>query len=651
MAKGWRCTSDGTAVALHGSATDIEVGSTIHLIETRRLLVKLETLSIPTTAGRRGYRPAAISTLLWTLAVLTMLVPGGGLHALAGPSTGQPRTLTPQEAEAVRAIHSQTQLGAPYRLDLADPLHYRLVTDALRRTGLDAGQAPQLFRALERARARGGTSDAPPRLAVETGVPQPLNIITYLDRVAPRQYAARALSSVDGGTDSTTILVELLGSVPQEDLWTVYAFGQGQQYGDGTHFTLGLSGTVPTGDADATVAHAIFVYFPRGELQPVVEFFRTEDTVDPTAGCMEKPNYCIRDGNGNCVNPVQYATTCTNQVPNTIPIKLCYYRKNQQECDYYNPATGHPTDFIFPLAGSVQFPRAVDPALRGSLTIVLQNPQKGGGCFLYFKDNQQPLDKDHWSAGGNTLRWAYDQAAFPDPGQCLEYYGGTTTYLALLATVALDGGSFGAVVFTSDRSDSGAKDAFIIPAMEIWQGCLAAGTQVRMADGSLRAVESFTADHREKVRAAGGERTVWATTRGIEPDPMVRLKTDGGQELLLTATHPVITDRGAVMAMDLSPGDRVRTEGGTAQVTAVTREAYRGQVYNLSLGTEEDAAAGRSTFYANGILVGDARTQTRLERLEKEELATDPRHVLERLPREWHEDYKRALERRKKGGR
>jgi hypothetical protein len=514
----------------------------------------------------------------------------------------------------------------------------------MKRAGLNARQAPELFRSIERARAASSRQgDALPQLAVQSGAPQALNLISYFAQTSPGIYSARALSSINGGTERSSIFLDILDPATGTD----YGWKYDEQFADGTNFSLDLSANIaPELKSPTMTARALFSYTPRGSSQLVFQLFNLNDTLAASDGCMSKPNYCVRDTNGNCISG-QYRTACTNKVDNTTPIKVCYNRGSQAECDYWRYVeTGHPGTFSFPLAGSATFPAPVDPNLQGTVSIILQSPVNGGGCFLKFQDNTF-LNQANWTASGNTLSWSFDPAAFPDPNGCLEFSGGKDTNLLMLVSLRLQGDKYGHFEFASDRGIVGAGD-FTVPQIYIEQGCFAAGTQIRMADGSMKPVESFLADQKEIVRSEGGTgRTVLGTIRGDEPDPMVRLKTDSGHDLLVTKTHPVVTVNGVVMAIDLKAGDIVKTEEGQARLTSVTREPSTGKVYNLRLGDMKDAEAGTSTLYANGILTGDLRTQSLYEKREKEKLASDPAHVQKRLAPAWQEDYKNHLKRQK----
>jgi hypothetical protein len=562
----------------------------------------------------------------------------------------KPRALTALEKEDLEYLRANTKLGAPYRLDLAQPNQYRYVMSALARIGESPKRSPQFFRSLA-AGQKSGKGNAPTlAVAFDNGTPTPQDL-NYIDQfalnVAPGTFSATGLSSVLNGTERTTIIMELYDTSASY----VYATNQNTttQFAQGTNFQVPVSGTVPSQFSDKTTeAQALIAYVPQGgdPNNPVVVMYRSQDTVNPSAGCMLTPNYCVRNTpGGNCVLPVQYQTTCTNQVANTTYIKVCYVRGGQQECDYFNQGPAHPTNFVFPSNGSLTYPNAVVTPATGYVTITLKNPLKGGGCYLVFQQ-LAPLAPANWTANGQTLTWNYPAASFPDPNQCLEFYNGTNTIMQVTGSVALQGGSgpppFGQFNFTSDRTQIGQPGVYIIPGIQIQQGCFAEGTRIRMADGSERTIESFTGDHNESVRNGLGEGAiVRSTSTGSEPLPMVRIRTEGGQDVLVTHTHPILTVLGTVMARDVAVGDHVRTESGVSRVIEVTRENYAGRVYNLRLSEGDSGQGDASAFFANGILAGDMATQWQVEQAELNARARSPVDVLERLAPAWHEDFRR----------
>jgi len=601
-----------------------------------------------------------IRTLRHSLFALTvLLVPAWVAPALAAEGGSPPVQLSKQERTDLEALSNEAPPGMPYRLDMANPLHYRITVDALQRGGKTPERSPQLFKTLAAAHEAGTATlkksgANPPRAlaatdATEPARPQDLNFIATFsqDNSASAQgkalaaaqpgYQATGISSVTGGSTTTSIVMELY----EVETGKVYASQSETQYGQGTDFRVQVTGQVPSPNNNpTTTAQGLFVYYPKdggSTSQPVVYVQSFQDTLNPSSACMNQPNYCVRDQSNNCTSTQQ--TSCTNTKANTTPIKLCWYRGSQQECDYWN-SNAHPTDFVFPLSGSATFPNTVVSPPAGVTSIYIQNPN-GGGCNVYFQQGTV-LDPTYWKVEGQTISWNYPASAFPNNKQCINYYDGTTAYLWMTAYVGLNGFGdqappFGTLNFTSDRSQLGIPGVNIIPPLYIMQGCLATGTPITLADGSERPVEAFTGNQTEVVKTAHGQtRKVRGTTQGSEPHPMIRIKTDGGQSVLMTRTHPVILADGVpVQARALRVGDVVTTLNGTATITGLTQEEYAGLVHNLMV--EEHPSAG--TYYAGGILTGDANMQQSLATVQARVLSRSPAEIRASLPEEWRQDF------------
>lgn len=578
------------------------------------------------------------------------------LSLFAAAAAAEPAAVAPmtqQDKQDIQYLREHLKPGAPYYLDLANPIHYRYVLAALKRGGESEKLSPYFYKQMQRAaQSKRGDRNAKPKIAVEFAAngaptPQPLNFINILTlKTAPGTFLANGVSSVEGGTANTVVIMELYSTADNQ----VYKSNSGSQMKGGTNFQLPVDGTVPPAlPVKTTAAIGLFQYTPVGappqDLISVV--YRTDDTINPTSACTLAPNYCVRNG-VNCAIPVQYQTTCTNNVANTTPIKVCYYRGSQAECDYYNQAPAHPTNFVFPANGNAVFPRTVVNPVAGTVVFTLMNPNKGGGCYLNLNGQPPPviITSANWSANGQTVEWNYPAAAFPDPTGCLQYYDATNTIMTMQASIALQGSvdpplppAFGSYTFTSDRTQIGLPGVYIVPPIQIQQGCFSSGTRVRLADGSEREVDEFIAQPDEIVRTPGGTaRRVTTTTSGIEPVPMIRIRTAKGHDLLVTRTHPIVTTNGARMAHELKRGVRVLTEDGDAEVTSVAAERFTGKVYNLRVDAPEDAPLEQSAVYANGILSGDIRGQIMLEQAATARLA-DPRELRKQIPKEWLQDY------------
>lgn len=571
--------------------------------------------------------------------------------------------LSARELSDLTALHAEMTPHVANRLSLSNALHYRVLMAALERSGESPDKSPELFRRLQAAHKRGfaALDGAAPPTAVaavteddDPANPQDLNFIASLSEIANTQsdHQATALSSIVGGTQQTSISLELYTLSNGH----VYASTSQSQYAQGVNFSLSVSGTETSGDG-TTQAMAYFIYTPNTsraalgeEAEPLVLAANsaqasTVNTVNPTAACMQQPNYCVRNGS-NCVQG-QYQTTCTNEVDNRTPIKTCWYRGSQAECDYWN-STAHPTNLTFPMSGNATFPNQVVTPANPAVTIALQNPTNGGGCNVFFQNSSDP---QYWSASGATISWNFPAAAFPNTGDCIAYYDGTTANLWMQAAVPLQGtGSgqppYGSLNFTSDRSQIGIPGIYIIPQMYIVQGCYAAGTQITLADGTTgMAIEDFSGNQDEYVVDGDGRRRlVGGTTAGREPKPMIRLKTDRGHDLLLTEGHPVIkADGKAVKAKALTVGEAVRTLEGEATLTEVGPETYEGRVHNLVLAPVDQSSHlppdEGSTLYAGGILTGDGQMQNWLARQTLQVLSSDPDAVRERLDEAWLRDF------------
>jgi hypothetical protein len=192
-----------------------------------------------------------------------------------------------------------------------------------------------------------------------------------------------------------------------------------------------------------------------------------------------------------------------------------------------------------------------------------------------------------------------------------------------------------------------------VPNIYFWWHCLAAGTKVRLADGTEAAIESIHNKHRVKTGGRkGAQLAVEATSRGPHKASasdsaeraVYRLVTDAGHELVGTGQHVVSTPEGLVPLHALRASDKVATENGTARVASCEKIDFDGACYNLKLGDANDRSAGLAddavcTYIANGIVVGDHLAQ----RGEQRRLARDMKHMRTRLPKHLVVDYSSAV--------
>ncbi|SCL44883.1 intein N-terminal splicing region [Micromonospora citrea] len=207
----------------------------------------------------------------------------------------------------------------------------------------------------------------------------------------------------------------------------------------------------------------------------------------------------------------------------------------------------------------------------------------------------------------------------------------TRTFFTAKVTVDLfDGTVAWSSVLSSTNPDKNPTDGvtYIKPIKYVWH-CLAAGTQVTLADGRTLAIEDFDTDR--VVRCGdGSEQPVQATLAQPHWGPVTVVTTTGGRSLTCSLTHPVATPTGLVQASELTSGSVVRTVDGQDTVAQVGSAEHSGELlFNLWLG----CPAERSTFFANGFLVGDYQTQARMVQ------EPDPAALRGRLPERLRVDY------------
>jgi hypothetical protein len=138
-----------------------------------------------------------------------------------------------------------------------------------------------------------------------------------------------------------------------------------------------------------------------------------------------------------------------------------------------------------------------------------------------------------------------------------------------------------------------------IKRLDILWGCLGKGTVVHTPDGIRKITELQVGS---RVLAADGEyHRVKNIITGTEEN-MVAVAIKGEPPLLLSENHALDTQRGLVVARDLTAADSVRTQEGLEHLSYLERVPYNDSVYSLEL---DDSAL----IYANDIAVADYATK------------------------------------------
>lgn len=540
------------------------------------------------------------------------------------------------------------------RLNLADPQQHRLAMARLKIAGKSRFNSPNLFTVVEQTRQehvrRGYGTGLVAELEFREGGAdrQEMHFISTAT-VNGQEGEGAASSTFPDGSLYTFLDVAYfdIEGLP------VAAPNVVEDFGGGTDVNVQTDADLTQSDVDAYTVDTLKMEDTGTDF--IVSYTYTEmglQSAQPNAGRPTPPVLAVQ----NVQAPVD-----TRLGDNLISI--CLNRTWTQDCDY--DLTGNPQAVKVPLQGSIQITSAAHVFSQQAIDDIKADPinhpragyvklllaQAGGGCDVGADGALSSSMQTFWnsvtvSADQKTLSWNMtgNNSAFFDDG-CRQVQNNVFLTMRLQLPVrdtALQLDYW--VSKTLSNNPAQFAPDFVYRPMQMTNSCLAEGTMLQLADGSLAAVEDVAAGARvfNSVHHGAQGLTVTDTAVGVETEPMVRLVAEGGREVLMTEMHPVQTpDRGIVLAKELQEGDLVVTVDGVRVLSGVSREAYEGKVYNVKLGTEPEKAAlggdDLTLVYANGFLVGDGQVQRKYESIAMAEPMQGD--VLARLPSQWHLDY------------
>ena len=147
-------------------------------------------------------------------------------------------------------------------------------------------------------------------------------------------------------------------------------------------------------------------------------------------------------------------------------------------------------------------------------------------------------------------------------------------------------------------------------------GCFAAGSKIRMADGSLKAAEFVVEGDSLFNPVSKKPAKVVRTTSGPEALPFVVIHT-GGKTLKVTTDHPIVTRGGLKEAELIIPGDEIlSSEGAYLKVADVdSMPSNRVLVFNFEVEADSGSVdMNDHMIEADGIVTGDLFVQEELAR-------------------------------------
>lgn len=573
-------------------------------------------------------------------------------------------------------IHSLVPPDVRIRFNHADPRQHGFVMARLKLAGKDARNSPYLFEVLDARReqqiARGlkaGTfAEKMPSLA-----PAARSEMHYIETASlgniglPSGVARNATGTLAVGTASSTFPGGSADTYVDVSISTVAGFPIAplayKEEFENPHGETGANVTISTsGDPNVTnirrYAFESYKYEDPGDGEWTDSYVRTE------AG---SNNLQSPAGNPTLSAPLMQAPIDTN---GDHLVSLCMDRAWTNDCDVILAGAAAQSIQV-PLKGSIAITSShvfndtkindirvalnagQNPPEAGSLKLVLANV--GGGCDVTDGNTLVSRMSTFWnrvtlSADKRVFSWdltGVDAAYFDDGCRQVQDDAKLTARIPL-PLVSSPGGELALSSMTISNDPNVLRPEGPLERITLTNSCLAEGTQVQLADGRLAAIESLQIGQQvfNPYASVGHSLTITDAAKGSELSPMVRIVDVAGRTLLMTEMHPIATpDRGMVQARVLRAGDTVMTKQGPSTLTAVRREPYTGQVYNLKVGSQAETPAlgqDQTILYANGFVVGDGQIQSKYESFAHEH-ADKP--AIERVAERWRTDYLRSGQR------
>lgn len=558
-------------------------------------------------------------------------------------------TLSAEQQNLINTIHNLVEeSGNALHHDLSDPEHNSYVKLIHTITGHDETNYPGLHKMLDTSLTTKTLSDS--RETTETGwetsfgIPE-IGVALNSNNLA----AANGYGTVVGGFQTCNLSL-LIRDSNGKFLATGANAGQAplNSLAVGTN-TAQASQAVP----DDMVAYMTYTYRLRdgSVTSKTISALPAKALADPK---VEEPKH--ESGNTNPYNP------------NAICIGLGRPPGYLTRVDYiYNePIQNHPIGRL-PLVGTVVFSQPIKPLSPGNnftVEIFVIRTDTGGRST-----NLDPTDMsnvynnffiDPADSTGKTLAWNLPMEANGNPPPSpppvynpvvfsnIPWSTEMVSYLTVNIRVTLqDGNTATAIIQSSDVPDGDPLDgiAYIKPIEFVWH-CLGEDTLVTMADGSTKNITEFEAGDEVKNDNQGSTSKVSVTHVGAHPDNMLQIETDGGHSLLTSTHHIIFTPSDQLHAHHLEVGDELITLDGTAKITSITNVPKdMRNLWNLSLGDapqRDDPNPNIGAFFANSILVGDARA----ERALRYKCSNDITSVKNKVPESFHKDVESTFRKR-----
>ncbi len=568
------------------------------------------------------------------------------------------------DKKRIQRIKKRSTALVHTELDQGDDDDNTLILQKLKQGGHDEKRSPQLMKMLKKQRqeakvqrmkrkksaSQEGDGFKRQRRSAPAAGPVPteaVGAITDLSSADGVNYACNGMTTIPGGSIMTMMHLQLLEDTTSEPIGEPTIL---TEFDNGEYLTASANGVVKN-PKNGVKAHMIYTYVPFDTQVPVTKSVMAVATSNPaTRPRVDDPVY-----------------KGASHDPSFVKIGLNRTTNQGQDCDYNftnivrDSNTGYP-DCAIPIKGEVIFYSAIKTPLADNITggIYIVKQEEGGavgmnsdivnyeGNFASYFKVLNPND------GGNILQWDFGGTGYDGGARFNQNPWSKNTPLVMNMSFTVHTESSNAngisIYINNDpvTPTSPINKAHVAPIQFAW-GCLVAGTKITMANGRTKMVEKVNVGDLVKADLSGRVLKVQDTIWGMEKDPVVVINTDDKLDVAVTEDHPMITPDGVKLAKNLKVGDILSSSDGISVVTKASRVKYKGKVYNFNLVNPDGSnnppiGNDNTTIFANGLLVGDNAMQRYFTKVERKKVGT----ILQRLPKEWHQDYLNHLKEQKK---
>lgn len=368
-------------------------------------------------------------------------------------------------------------------------------------------------------------------------------------------------------------------------------------------------------EGEASLGSSKLIQSDDREFEAVSNFFwvKIDDDNKPFfVSCTEVSDVVKIIGTKNIVKNLLVSDPDTIKNPKREHTVIVYDRQAQVgedfDYEYQLVKTGNNVKITVPFNGSAEFNDAFTPIRvdkNNNFKLQIEHPDFGTKSF-----SQNKWDEIVWKIEENKLSWEFPS----DWGTELDKKNfakgiGFDFYCKMNVIVNYNGieypQSIPLVVLSEGETHDDPSYKKIKP-LDIWWGCLGKDTQILLADGSIKKIQSLEIgniiinENNEKV-------IITDILTGYE-ETMVLVETVSGSKILLTDEHPILTQRGMVLSEQLTAVDILILYGGNSEeLRHVYPVQYNDTVYSLVLEKE-------STLIGNGFIVGDFAMQQSIKR-------------------------------------